>query len=166
MKVKKICILGILISLSMILSYVESLVNIVPAIPGFKLGFANICVLFCLYKFNAKDAFIVLMLRVILVSFIFSNFSALIYSLSGALLALFTMVLLQKTKAFSVYAVSTAGAVMHNMGQLITACIVLNTKACLYYMPFLIIVGVISGFLMGIISGELIKKITFTEKII
>ena len=159
MKAKKLCILGILISLSMILSYVESLVNILPGFPGFKIGLANICVLFCMYKYSYKEAATVLIIRVILVGFMFSSLASMLYSLSGALLSFAVMVLIKKMNCFSIYAVSTAGGVCHNFGQLVMAMLVLNTKAVMSYLPFLIIFGSVSGFLMGVISEEINKRI-------
>lgn len=165
MKVNKICILGIMIGLSMIFSYLETMINIIPSVPGFKIGLANICVLFCLYKYSAKDAFIVLIFRVILVGNIFTSPAAMLYSLSGALLSLFIMIALKKLNMFSVYAISTAGGVCHNIGQLFMAVIILNTKAVFSYLPFLIIFGSVSGFLMGVISKEIINRITVTERI-
>lgn len=159
MKVNKICVIGILISLSMIFSYVESLINILPAFPGFKIGFANICVLFCLYKYSAKEAAAVLIIRVILMGLMFSSLASMLYSLSGALLAFLIMVFLKKASVFSIYAVSTAGGVLHNLGQLLMAMLVLNTKAVVSYLPVLIIFGSISGFFMGVISEEINKRI-------
>lgn len=164
MKAKKLCVLGILISLSMILSYVESLVNILPAFPGFKIGFANICVLFCLYKYSAKEAMAVLLIRVILVGFMFSSLASMLYSMAGALVSFAAMVLIKKTGYFSIYAVSTAGGVCHNLGQLIMAMLVLNTKAVMSYLPFLIVFGSLSGFLMGVISAEINNRIV-TERL-
>lgn len=165
MNTGKICLLGILIAISMLLSYVETLVTLIPLIPGFKVGFANIGVLFCLYKFSEKDAFLVLVLRITLVGFIFTSLSAIIYSLIGGVFAFAIMVLLKKSNQFSIYAISAAGGVAHNLGQLIVAMLVLNTKAVISYMPLLIIFGTVSGFLMGIISNEINKRIIFTEKI-
>lgn len=159
MNTKKICVLGVLITLSMIFSYVESVIVIVPNIPGLKLGFANVCVLFCLYKYSAKEAFWVLVLRIILVGFIFTSLSSIIYSLCGGITAFVVMMLLKGTKKFSLIAVSTAGGVAHNIGQIIVAVLVLQTKAIIYYFPTLILFGAISGFLMGVITKEIVFRI-------
>lgn len=165
MNTKKLCLLGMLIALSILFSYVESLITLIPSIPGFKVGFANISILFCLYKLSAKDAFVVLVLRIILVGFIFTSLSAVIYSLSGGILSFIIMFTLRKTKQFSIFAVSTAGGVAHNIGQLIVAMLVLNTNVIVSYLPLLIVFGSLSGFLMGIISNEINKRILFTEKL-
>lgn len=162
-KIKRICILGILIALSMIFSYLESLLVIIPAIPGFKLGFANVCVLFCLYKYSFKDAFVVLIIRIVLMGFLFTSLSMMLYSLAGGIIAFTVMYVLKKFNCFSVIAVSTAGGVFHNIGQIIVAAVSLNSIAIVSYLPLLIAAGMISGFLMGILAKELIYRVKDSE---
>lgn len=158
MNIKKISIIGILIALSMIFSYVETIIIILPSVPGVKIGLANICVLFCLYNFSYKDTLFVLVLRILLVGFVFTSLSMMLYSLAGGITAFLIMAFLYKLNKFSVIAISTAGGVSHNLGQVILAAIVLETKAVISYLPVLIIFGAISGFLMGIITKEILFR--------
>ena len=68
------------------------------------------------------------------------------------------MLLLKKTKKFSVYGVSVAGGVSHNIGQILVAIVVLNNKLIMYYLPFLLIAGVVAGIATGMLGGILIKR--------
>ena len=88
METRKIARMGLLVALSMILSYVESLIPAFVAVPGVKVGLANIVVIFALYTLGPIEALTVSLLRVILSSFLFGSVLSLLYSLSGALLSL------------------------------------------------------------------------------
>lgn len=158
---KKLTTLSILVSVAMILSYVESLVPPLVAVPGVKLGLSNIATVFALYTLGAPAAVTVSLLRVMLSSFLFGNFVSLIYSLSGAILALSFMVLLRRTAAFSSVGVSVVGGVAHNAGQIIAACIVMENAAISLYLPPLILSGTVAGVAIGAAAGVLVKK---TEK--
>ena len=154
-----IAMMGLLVALSMILSYVESLIPAFVAVPGVKVGLANIVVIFALYTLGPIEALIVSLLRVILSSFLFGSVLSLLYSLSGALLSLGGMILMKKLKIFSTTVVSVTGGVLHNVGQILVACLVLETDVLLYYLPVLILSGVITGAVIGIIASLVIKRL-------
>ena len=159
METRKIARMGLLVALSMILSYVESLIPAFVAVPGVKVGLANIVVIFALYTLGPIEALIVSLLRVILSSFLFGSVLSLLYSLSGALLSLGGMILMKKLKIFSTTVVSVTGGVLHNVGQILVACLVLETDVLLYYLPVLILGGVITGAVIGIIASLVIKRL-------
>ena len=159
METRKIARMGLLVALSMILSYVESLIPAFVAVPGVKVGLANIVVIFALYTLEPIEALIVSLLRVILSSFLFGSVLSLLYSLSGALLSLGGMILMKKLKIFSTTVVSVTGGVLHNVGQILVACLVLETDVLLYYLPVLILSGVITGAVIGIIASLVIKRL-------
>ena len=159
METRKIARMGLLVALSMILSYVESLIPAFVAVPGVKVGLANIVVIFALYTLGPIEALIVSLLRVILSSFLFGSVLSLLYSLSGALLSLGGMILMKKLKIFSTTVVSVTGGVLHNVGQILVACLVLETDVLLYYLPALILSGVITGAVIGIIASLVIKRL-------
>ena len=159
METRKIARMGLLVALSMILSYVESLIPAFVAVPGVKVGLANIVVIFALYTLGPIEALIVSLLRVILSSFLFGSVLSLLYSLSGALLSLGGMILMKKLKIFSTNVVSVTGGVLHNVGQILVACLVLETDVLLYYLPVLILSGVITGAVIGIIASLVIKRL-------
>jgi heptaprenyl diphosphate synthase len=155
---KKITTLGILASLAMVLSFVETLLPpVYAAVPGIKIGLANIVNVFLLYKFSVKDTAIVTLIRVLIVSMLFGNFMTLAYSIAGAVLSITVMALLKKTNLFSTVGVSIAGGVAHNLGQIIVAIFVTSTIEIGYYMIFLCISGVLSGMLIGIVGALVLK---------
>lgn len=162
-KNKKLTSLALTIAFAMILSYVESKVPPLVAIPGIKVGFANIAVIFTLYKFSAKDAAIVSLLRVLLVSMLFGTGVSLIYSLSGAILSLTVMILLKKLTPLREVTVSVCGGVMHNVGQIAAASFMLSTNVVVYYLPFLVLSGTIAGIAVGLTAAVMVKKIDLNK---
>ena len=158
MKTKKVAMLGLTIALAMIMSYIEALVPLSFAVPGIKMGLANIVIIFVLYKIGTKEAILVSLIRVILVSLLFSNVMAMAYSIAGAVLSLSVMWLLKKTDRFSFVGVSIAGGIMHNVGQIIMAVVLLGTEQIALYLPVLIITGTVTGVVIGIVSGLVINR--------
>jgi heptaprenyl diphosphate synthase len=150
--------LGLTIALAMIMSYIEALVPLSFAVPGIKMGLANIVIIFVLYKIGTKEAILVSLIRVILVSLLFSNVMAMAYSIAGAVLSLSVMWVLKKTDKFSFVGVSIAGGIMHNVGQIIMAVILLGTEQIALYLPVLIITGTATGVVIGIVSGLVINR--------
>lgn len=156
---RKVAVLSLSIALAMILSYVESQIPSAVAIPGVKMGLANLAVIYTLYKSGLKEAIIVSLVRVFMLAMLFGNAVSLIYSVSGACLSLLTMIILIKTNKFSTIGVSVAGGVMHNVGQILAACVLLETNILKYYLPFLLISGVGAGIVIGLVSGQLIQRV-------
>jgi heptaprenyl diphosphate synthase len=159
MKTKKVAFLGMCIALSMILSFVESQIPPLAAVPGVKMGLPNIVMVFMLYKVGAKETAIVSILRVILVGILFGTPLSMIYSLAGATLSLIGMILLKKTNLFAHVTVSVAGGILHNIGQIATACIVMETAQIAYYLPVLFISGTIAGILIGLTAAMILKRL-------
>ena len=163
-KTLKLTTLALTISFAMVLSYIESRIPAFVAIPGIKVGLANIAVIFTLYKLGIKEAITVSIIRVLLVSMLFGNPVSLIYSISGAVLSLFTMVILKKLTPLSEVAVSVSGGVMHNVGQIAAASFMLSTNVVVYYLPFLLVSGTIAGIVVGIVSAILVQKVRIEYK--
>ena len=111
MKTRKISYMALTTALCMVLSFVESQIPAFVAVPGVKVGLANIAVIFALYRMGWKEAAAVSLIRVVLVSLLFGNFAALFYSLAGAVLSLAGMCLLKKTGKFTEIIVSVAGEI-------------------------------------------------------
>ncbi|MBR7081299.1 MAG: Gx transporter family protein [Oscillospiraceae bacterium] len=145
----------------MILSYVEALVPLSIAVPGVKIGLPNIAVIYALYRLGVKEACAVSLVRVFLVSLLFGNAMSLAYSVAGAVLSLAVMIPLMKSGRFGVTGTSVAGGVMHNVGQILVAIILLETGALAYYLPVLCVSGVIAGVCVGVVSSLILKR---TEK--
>lgn len=150
---------GVFTALALILSYVEMLIPVSFGIPGAKLGLANLIIVVMLYKTDWKEALLLSVVRIVLAGFIFGNMFSILYSLAGGVLSLAVMAGLKRTGSFGVAGISVAGGVSHNVGQLLVAMIVVETYQVGYYLPVLLIAGVITGLLIGIISGEVLKRI-------
>ena len=163
MRAKKIAFLGLFIAVAMIFSYIELQIPSIVAIPGIKLGLPNIAIIVVLYKLGWKEAVIINVIRVLLVSILFSTVLSMLYSLAGAALSLVVMIVLKKTKIFSPVLVSVFGGICHNIGQIGVACLVLETSELLYYLPVLLISGTISGVLIGLIGAQVTKKLIKIE---
>ncbi len=159
MKSKKVAVYGLLVALAFILSYIESLFPLSIAIPGIKLGLANLVVIVAIYKLGVKEAFTLSMIRIILVGFTFGSPSTMMFSLVGGLLSWLLMVIFQKLKIFSMVGVSIIGGIAHNIGQIIVSILVLENINIIYYLPFLLVSGVITGGLIGILAAIIIKRL-------
>ena len=159
MKTKKLTVMALTTALAMIISFVESQIPAFVAVPGVKMGLANIAVVFALYKLGWKEAVAVSLVRVVLVSMLFGSIASLFYSLAGAVLSLAGMGLLKKGGRFTEIVVSVAGGILHNIGQIAMASIILETDALRYYLPFLLLSGIVAGVVIGVVSPIMVRRI-------
>ncbi|HJB00586.1 MAG TPA: Gx transporter family protein [Candidatus Mediterraneibacter merdavium] len=150
---------GVFTALALIFSYVETLIPINFGIPGAKLGLANLVIVIVLYKTGGKEALLLSVTRIVLSGFLFGNLFAILYSLAGGLFSLAVMGLVKRRKSFSIIGVSMAGGVTHNIGQLIVAMLVVKTYQVGYYLPVLMMAGLATGTLIGVISREVLKRL-------
>lgn len=158
----KVAMFGVFTALALIFSYVEAMIPINFGIPGVKLGLANLIVVIVLYKGDWKDALFIAVARIVLSGFIFGNLFSILYSLAGGLLSLLVMILLKRTNAFSIAGVSIGGGAAHNVGQLLVAMFVVQTYQVGYYLPVLLIAGVLTGAMIGIVALEVVKRLRFS----
>ena len=159
MKTKKLAVMALTTAVAMILSFVESQIPAFAAVPGVKMGLANIAVVFALYRLGWKEAAAVSLVRVVLVSLLFGSIASLFYSLAGAVLSLLGMGLMKRCGKFTEILVSVTGGVLHNIGQIAMASILLETDALRYYLPFLLVSGILAGVVIGLVSGILVRRI-------
>ena len=155
-KNKKLANMAMLVALAMIFSYVESLMPINFGIPGMKLGVANLVTVTGMYFLEFPEVFLVVVMRILLIGFLFGNGMSIVYSLAGGILSFLVMALMKRLKGFSVAGVSIAGGVSHNIGQIIVASVVVENLKLIYYLPALLIAGTVTGFVMGMISKKLL----------
>ncbi|SFU30915.1 Gx transporter family protein [Butyrivibrio sp. INlla21] len=158
-KTSKITLYGIFAALAMILSYVELQIPAFFAVPGMKLGLTNIVVVVALYVLGEKSALFINLIRILVVSLLFGTVMSLWFSLAGGVLSTLIMILLKRCDKFSPVGVSAAGGITHNIGQIMIAMILLQTKFIVWYLPALWISGVISGVIIGIIGGIVCRHI-------
>ena len=156
---KKLTMTALLAALALIFSYIEVLIPFSPAIPGIKLGIANLVVIVALYHMGLKYAITINVVRIFIAGLLFSGVFGIIYSLAGAILSMTVMVLLKKTGLFSVAGVSMAGGVAHNLGQILAAAVLVSNLSIFIYFPVLIFSGLISGALIGIVAYIILKRL-------
>lgn len=155
--------LGILLALAFILSYIESLIPINMAIPGIKLGLANIVIVYCLFTMKTGETILITLTRNLLVAMTFGNFSLFFYSTGGSMLSIITMLTMKKLtysarRILSISGISMLGGISHNIGQLLVAILFISNLNLMYYMPILIIVGAMTGFIIGLIVNKIYIK--------
>lgn len=151
---------ALLTALAMALSWLESLVPLAGAVPpGVKLGLTNLVVIFALYRMSLRDAAVISLIRVVLVAFTFGNSYSFAYSLAGATLSLAVMALLKRSGKFSLLGVSVAGAVSHNIAQVLVAMAVMETSRLAWYLPVLLVSGIAAGVCVGAAGALIVKRI-------
>ena len=158
MKTRKLTTLGLSVALALILSYVESLLPPLMAVPGVKVGLPNVVILFLLYRYGWKEAGAVSLVRLLLTAALFTGFAAFLYGLSGAALSLLGSALLKRTDRFSPLGVSVAGGVLHNLGQIAFAALVLDSGYIFAYLPILLLSGTVAGALVGLLAAILLRR--------
>lgn len=165
-KIQKLTFISLLVAQALVLYIIEGMLPVPFIAPGAKLGLSNIITVVCLYIFSLKDAFLVIMLRIILSTLFGGTLSSLMYSLSGGILSLIFMYLIKKygKDKISIIGVSITGAFFHNIGQVLMAAIIIKNINIIMYLPVLSIAGLGTGFFVGITSRYLmlyVKKLPF-----
>ena len=159
-ELQRITRIALLTALSLILFILEGFLPLPLPVPGAKLGLAAIVTLIALYLLPARDAALMLTLRIILASVFGGGLAPMIYSLAGGAASFAAMVLLKRYTQLSIVGISAAGGFLHNMAQLLVAAAVLETTALFVYAPVLGIVGIFTGILIGITARGILQKIS------
>ena len=159
-ELQRITRIALLTALSLILFILEGFLPLPLPVPGAKLGLAAIVTLIALYLLPARDAALMLTLRIILASAFGGGLAPMIYSLAGGAASFAAMVLLKRYTQLSIVGISAAGGFLHNMAQLLVAAAVLETTALFVYAPVLGIVGILTGILIGITARGILQKIS------
>lgn len=160
----RVAYIAILIALAMILSYVEALIPLNFGVPGIKLGLANLVILIGLFFLRPGEVIVISVARILLTGFLFGNAASIIYSLAGGVLSFLVMLLLLKLTRLSIMGVSIAGGISHNIGQIFVATLVVDNIKLMYYLPALMVAGLLTGLLIGVLASRLlptIQKISF-----
>lgn len=158
---RKIALLALFTAFAVMLSYVETFIP-VAGIPGVKLGLANFAVIIAMYFLGYREALIVNVIRIIIIGAFFGNLFSICFSLAGAVISFIVMILLKCTNKVSIVTVAAAGGVFHNVGQIVVAAFVVDTYSIFTYIPVLILSGIITGAVIGMLSNILYKR---TKKI-
>ncbi len=159
LRTKRLALCAILAALAMILSYIEALIPLPVPVPGIKLGLANLIVVIAIYKLGFRYAFIINCIRIFTAGLLFTGVFGVIYSMAGGIFSILVMYVLYRTSLFGTVGISMAGGVFHNLGQIITACLIMSNIRLMSYFPVLLISGMISGILIGIVAFLVIKRL-------
>lgn len=159
LRTKRLALSAILAAMAMIFSYIEALIPVPVPIPGIKLGLANLIIIITIYRLGFKYAFVINCVRICVAGLLFTGLFGALYSFAGGVLSIITMYLLYRTKLFSMVGVSMAGGVAHNLGQLITACLIMSNIKLMSYFAVLLFAGMISGILIGIAATFIYDKL-------
>lgn len=160
--IERVALLGMLTGVMLVLGYVEHLVPLGGAVPGMKLGLSNAVLLFGLYMLGTREAWTLMVAKVVLSGLLFGGVNAMMYSLAGGLLSLLGMVLMRRAKSVGIVGVSVTGAVLHNVGQVLLAMFVLQTNKLLYYMAILMLVAIGTGVLTGVVANLVTRALKHT----
>lgn len=159
-KGKRAAFCGMFLALALVAGYVEQMIPITLGIPGVKLGLVNIVTMVLLYTAGLRITAGITSIRILLAGILFGTGFSIVYSAAGAVLSLLIMVILKHIKKFSYIGVSVAGGIFHNVGQILVAVFVLETKALVYYLPVLILSGLAAGIVVGMLSGLLLQRLS------
>lgn len=161
MSVKKLTILALYTTIALAIYAAESLIPPLVPIPGIKLGLANIITLFVLSNHSAKDAFCVLLARILIAGFLFGQALSILYSLAGGILCLLVMTLVQLfLQKHFLPLTSFFGALAHNAGQLLVAVFIVKSISPLTYLPFFILSAIVTGLFTGLCAFFTQKSIS------
>ena len=161
MNTQTIARLSILTAAALILGYVERFIPLPMAMPGIKLGLANTVLLYGVYMMRRNNTLTLMVLKVLLSGLLFAGFSGVLYGFAGGLLSLGAMLLVHRTSDLSVVGVSILGAVFHNIGQVLMAMLVVQTRGLLLYLPVLMVSGIVTGLITGLIARNVLKGLRF-----
>lgn len=148
---KKISLLALFTAFAVVLGYVESFIPSI-GIPGVKLGLANLAVLLTLYYMGPIEGITVSIIRILIIGMFFGNLFSILFSIAGAVISYLVMVAIKKISKVSMITVGIFGGVFHNIGQMVVAIFVVDTYQVIYYLPVLIITGIITGAIIGAVG--------------
>lgn len=156
---KKTALCGVMVALALIFSFIETFVPVPLAVPGIKLGLANIVIVFSLYKIGRSESFVINMVRIIVAGVLFGSMTSIMYALVGGLFSFAVMAITKEKAKLHIITVSICGAVAHIMGQIVVAGAVVGYKPVAVYMAPLLVSALVTGALIGILSDAIVKRI-------
>lgn len=161
---------ALFISISMILAMFEMFIPINFVVPGVKLGLGNLLLVILIDYYSLRELFIFQLIKISITTFILGLFSVYMFSLSGGMLSLFVMYGIRKIfkSKVTTYTLSMCGAIAHNLGQIVFAIFALKSPELIGYIPFLVVFGSITGFVLGYVVEHvrpfIIRRVDATIK--
>lgn len=164
-RAQQIALSGLLTSLMLVFGFIERQFPLPVPVPGIKLGLANSVLLYALYMLGIKRSIVLMLLKALMSWLIYMNMNAMFYSLAGGVLSLAAMILISRVSGVSIIGVSALGAVFFNVGQILMAVWMLNTpQLIVYYLPVLMVSGVLTGILTGVIAQMVLKHLKHMKR--
>lgn len=158
---RRVAYLALFAALTLVLGYLETMIPLPVTIPGVKLGLANITVLIVLYLMGPRWAGITMLLKIVITSFIIGSPSMILFSFAGSMLAFAGMLVLWRVKTLNLIAVSVVSALLHNLGQLFVAIIVMNSLAIIINLPIMILAACVTGVMTGTVAKGVLRSLSF-----
>lgn len=147
-------------AVSIVLSYVESMIPIPYPVPGLKLGLANIAILFSMMFMGFRAGLIVAIIKSLLTAFILSRASAILYSFPATIVSTLVMgfilfVVNKNQRYFSEIGASVLGSVSFNITQLLVASIIISDRKIITIIPYMNLMSVVTGIFVGYLAIKL-----------
>ena len=159
MNTRKLTTLSLLCAIALTIFMVEAQIPALVPIPGIKLGLANIVTVFTVFAIGAKEAALVLAVRIFLGAVFAGNFSTIFYSAAGGALAIGVTISSRKflTKK-QLWVAGVLGAIAHSVGQMGMAVALTGTPGLAVYLPVMIVVSIITGCFTGLCAQLLVNR--------
>lgn len=166
-KTNKLTLCAIFVSFALSLSYMERFIplQMLIPLPGIKLGLANVVTLMALCFLGEKNAFTILVVRVLMGSLFGGGVSGLIFSMTGGILAMAVMSMVCRMKIFSIYGVSVLGAAAHNIGQISAAAFLMGSVYIYGYLPYLLVAAIFTGLATGTVCAGVFRILASNNSI-
>ena len=155
----RVALCGMLITVALMFSYLESFLPVPLPVPGVKLGIANAVTIFCMFTLSVPETVTVSVLRVLLAGLLFQSPVVIVYSLAGAACSIAGMYVLKHLPGFGFVGISVGGAVLHNLGQCAVAAVISGTGNIMWYMSVLLVTGTVAGLAVGLVSGVIVRRV-------
>ena len=164
-RARRLSFAALTLATAMLLSYVESLVPLSFALPGMKLGLANVAIMFAFFRLDRVTALLVSLMRVVLASLLFGQASSFFFALLGALLSYSALLFLSLLgDKISRIGISVGCAAAHGVGQVTAAILLYGSLGVISYLPLLLFAalpfGALSGFLLILLERTIEKEVT------
>lgn len=156
---KKVSVIGLFTAMALLLSCIENILPFRTGIPGIKLGIANLIIVISFYFLPSGEVLSISLLRVFFLSVFSGSPFTTAFSFTGAIASFFAMYISYRRNSFSPVGISIIGGVTHNLAQLLISALLLNTPAFLWYSPVLLISGIITGLINGLIATKIIHTV-------
>ena len=153
-KIKKILVLSILLAMGIVLNILD---GFIPMPFGLKVGLSNIVGMFALYIFGFAEALIITVLRIVLATLFRGTFITFTMAFCGGVVAITVMMMIKKFTPFGKVVVSTIGALTHSVAQIIAATFIVDSNQVILMLPWMLLIAVPTGIIIGIISDRFIK---------